>query len=187
MREKRSWPLGRRPGSFPFAVRRYRRASLAVPEILDVDVGAEPYVIRKIPTVVIRILIDHDLIGIPKPVTAEAEIVWGDVKKEAAEPEAARASPTNPPDVTATQASGKPSVCPWMIHMIVDVIASRVVADPLIVLDVNVGSTGMAGLLAMALNRRRRVRWGLIRSGTVSGNMPAANLGFGLLLRESRS
>jgi hypothetical protein len=152
-----------------------------------VDVCAEPYVICKIPTVVVRIFIDHNLVGIPEPVIAIAEIVRGDVKIEPAEPETARASSANPPNVAATEAAGEPSMFKWMTHVIVGVVASRVVAHPLIVLDINVRSIGMPGPLAMALDRRSRMRWSFVSGGAARGNMPATDLGFGFMLRENRS
>jgi len=55
-----------------------------------VNVGAKPYVIRQIPSDVVRIFVDHDLIRIPEPVTAEAEVIRGDAEVEPAEPETAR-------------------------------------------------------------------------------------------------
>jgi hypothetical protein len=151
-----------------------------------VDVRAEPYVICKIPTVVVRVLIDHDLIGIPEPVIAVSEIVLGDAKIKAAEPETARASSDNPPDVAATEASGKPSVLPGMIQMIVDIVTPSIVADPSIVLDINVRSRRMTGPIGdTGFDRRRRMRWGFVSGRAVRGNVSAANFGF--VLCEDRS
>jgi hypothetical protein len=166
----------------------YRCYCLTISEILDVGVRAEPDVIRKIPAVVVRILIDYDLVGIPEPVTAEAEIGRGNTKIEAAEPETTRASSADPPHVAATEASGKPTVFERMIQMIMGVIAASIVADPTITLDVNVGSGGMASpIRRMAFDWRCRMRRGLVSSGAVSGDMSATNLGLGFMLRENRS
>jgi hypothetical protein len=183
---KRPRPQRARRGSLRSALRRYYRDGLAVPQVLDVNVCAEPYVICEIPTIVIRVLIDHDLIGIPEPVIAEAEIVRGDAKIKAAEPETARASSANPPDVAATEPSGKPPVLPRMIQMIVDIIAPSIMADPSIVLNINVGSGGMTGPIGDAgFDRRRGMRWGFVSSRAVRGNVAATNFGF--VLCENRS
>jgi hypothetical protein len=186
-RMKRSRPQRARRGSLRSALRRYYRDGLAIPQILDVNVCAEPYVVREIPTVVIRVLIDHDLIGIPEPVIAETEIVRGDAKIEAAEPETARASSANPPDVAATETSGKPPVFPGMIQMIVDIIAPGIMADPSIMLDINVGNGGMTGTIGDAgFDRRRGMRWGFVSSRAVGGNVTAAYFGFVLCENRSR-
>ncbi len=44
-------------------------------EVLDVHVRAQPDVVGQVPSHVIGIDIDHDLIGVPQPVIAEGEIV----------------------------------------------------------------------------------------------------------------
>ena len=41
------------------------------------NVRAQPNVVRKIPAIVIGIVINYDLIGVPEPIVAEAEIVVG--------------------------------------------------------------------------------------------------------------
>jgi len=89
--------------------------------------------------------------------------------------------------VAATEASGKVSMLPGMIQMIVGVIAASIVADPVITLDVNMRSRGMpCPIGGVTLRRWRRMRRGFIRSGAMGGNMPAAYLGLGFMLRESR-
>ena len=41
------------------------RLSVNLPEILDVNVGAEPGVVGKIPAGVVRIFVENDLVGVP--------------------------------------------------------------------------------------------------------------------------
>src|ERR1017187_2139012 len=57
------------PRTFP-----HSQAALAVPHIHHVNVSAQPDIVSKIPARVIGIFVDHDLVGIPQPVAAIAEI-----------------------------------------------------------------------------------------------------------------
>ena len=47
-------------------------------QILHVAVSTESYVVRKIPADVIGVVIDHDLIAVPEPITDKAIIVGSD-------------------------------------------------------------------------------------------------------------
>src|SRR5687768_4064966 len=45
---------------------------LSVPQIHDVSVPAQPHVVTEVPAIVVRVLIDYDLVTIPQPVVDEA-------------------------------------------------------------------------------------------------------------------
>ena len=107
------------------------------------DVGAQPNVVGEIPAVVVRIFIDHDLIGAPIPGIAEGEVNGSDGEIETAEPEALSIATCNAPHVAFAEAAGEVPVLPGMIEMIVRIIGAGIVADPLVV-SVNVRSVGMA-------------------------------------------
>lgn len=61
---------------------------LAIAEIFDVDIGAKPDVIGKVPANVIRVVINDDLIVSPVPIAAVFIIIGSDAEVETTEPEA---------------------------------------------------------------------------------------------------
>lgn len=140
------------------------------------DVGAEANVVGKVPAVVIGVFVDDDIVAIPEPVIAEADVVGSDAKVEAAEPETIGAAPAKVPDVPAPETAGEVPMFPGMVEMIVNVVTAGIVANPFAV-GVNVRRVGMASPVVKVRSRRggmRRAR----RFGTVGGNVrgPATNL-----------
>ena len=128
----------------PLAVRETQiRSGLAIAEILDVDVGAKPHVVGEVPAIVIRIFVDHDLIGSPVPAIAEGKVNGSDGEVETAEPEALSIAASNAPHMAFAESAGEVTVLPRMFEVIVRIIAARIVANPLVV-GVNVRSVGMA-------------------------------------------
>src|SRR5688572_25195449 len=97
---------------------------LESPEICDVEVGAEPCVVGQVPTLMIGIFVDRDLVAVPEPVIAEAKVEGADSKVEAAEPEAFPGSSSKPEDMAATEAAGETPVFPGMIEVIAGIIAA---------------------------------------------------------------
>ncbi len=91
----------------------------------------------------IRIFVDHDLIGAPVPAVAEGKVSGSDGEVETAEPEAFSIAAFNAPHVAFAEAAGEVTVLPGMIEMIVRIIAAGIVADPLVV-GVDVRSVGVA-------------------------------------------
>ena len=91
----------------------------------------------------VGIFIDHDLVAVPEPVTAQGKVKGGDAEIEAAKPEAAGAASTDAPDVAAAEASGEAAMFPGMIEVETGVIASGVVSNPSAVV-VDVRGVGMA-------------------------------------------
>jgi hypothetical protein len=104
---------------------------LAVAEIGHVDVGAEPHVIGQVPSVVVGVFVDDDLIRIPEPAVTETNVIRRYAEVKAAEPETRRASTDEMPNVTAAKATGKATVLPRMIEMVVGIVAAGVVTYPL--------------------------------------------------------
>lgn len=111
------------------------------------DVGAQPNVIGQIPPDVIGIVVDHDVISAPIPVATITHIVGSDREEEAAESEALWAPAPKPPNVASTCRSGKMSVLPSPVDVIVRVTAASIVPDPAVILGVNVGSLWMPSLI----------------------------------------
>ena len=110
------------------------------------DVCAEPGVIGQVPAVVVRIFVDNDGITVPIPIANVAVVVGGDAEEEAAEPETLAISAAQIVRMTAAEAAGKAAVFPGMVHVIVGIIATGIVADPLVV-AMDVRGFRMIGLI----------------------------------------
>ncbi len=106
---------------------------LAVPEIVDVNIASQPNVVSKVPAHVIGVFIDHNLIGIPKPVVTKPHIVRGNAKVVTAEPEASRTAARQPPNMPSPESASKVPMLPGMIEMVVHVVPAGVMTDPLAV------------------------------------------------------
>lgn len=136
------------------------------------DVGTETDVVGQIPADVVGVVVDDDVVRIPKPAITVAHIVGSDGEVETAEPEAARASSSEMPDVAATDATGEVAMLPGMVEMIVNVVASGVVADPGFA-AVDVWGVGMASAIVEMPVFFRCVRSFDVR-GTALGNVVVA-------------
>ncbi|MCU1297931.1 MAG: hypothetical protein JWO91_2209 [Acidobacteriaceae bacterium] len=117
-------------------------------QILHMNIGAQSGVIREVPTIVVRVRVDHDVVTIPEPVVGIIVVVWSNLKEKTTYIESIPASASEPPDVLWTNATIKASMLPRMIEMIVGIVASAVVSHPLIIFGVDVGSIGMFRLIA---------------------------------------
>ena len=107
-------------------------------------VSAEADVVGEVPAVMVRVVVDYDLVGAPGPVVAEGVVSGGRTEIETAEPEALAVATFDAPRVALADASGEAAMLPGMIKVIVGIIAAGIVAYPLIV-GVNVRSFGVAG------------------------------------------
>lgn len=143
---------------------------LVWPHVHDMHIGTKPDVISQVPAVVIGVLEDRDVVGVPKPVAAVADVKVGDCKTKTAEPEQVRASATEAPDMSAAETTGEVSVLPRVIQMIVRIVSARVMPNPLAVI-VDVRRVWMPRLviemLATLSHRMRSAR----RSRTVRRNV----------------
>ena len=134
-------------------------------QVHDVHIGAEPDVVGQVPAVVVRIFVDHDIVAIPKPVAAIANVEGGNTETKTAKPEKVRASAPEMPHMAATEAARKVPMLPGVIEMIVNVAAAGVVSDPFAVV-MDVGSVGMPRFVVEVRRGLRRMRRAS-RSGTV--------------------
>jgi hypothetical protein len=121
-----------------------------VPEILDVDVGAEPHVIRQVPADMIRIVVDHDIVTAPDPIVAGIIIVRGNIEVETTKPETLPVSAFNPVYMATANFAAEVPMFPGMIEVVMRIFRAGVVPDPLIVLSVDVRRFGMPVLVAIA-------------------------------------
>jgi len=118
------------------------------------DVSAEADVVGQVPAVMVWVVVEYDLVGVPGPVVAEGVVSGGRTEVETAEPEALAVATFDPPRVTLADASGEAAMLPGMIKVIVGIIAAGIVAYPLIV-GVHVRSFGVAGSVG--------ILWSLLR------------------------
>src|ERR1700751_3066249 len=88
-----------------------RIASLSA-QIHHVHIRAEAHVIRQVPAHVIGIVIDHNLVRVPQPVTAITDIHGRDAEIKPAEPETSRSAPPEMPHVTGPEAAAEMSMLP---------------------------------------------------------------------------
>ena len=140
------------------------------------NIGAKPNVIGQIPPDVIGIVVDHDVIRSPIPIATIADIVWRNREEEAAESEPLWATSPKPPNVASTCGSGKMSVLPSPVDVIVRVTPAGIVPDPLVVLGMNVGSLWMPSLVGKRapLRGRGRLMRNSHRSRPVRRNVSAS-------------
>jgi hypothetical protein len=57
---------------------------LPISEIIDVNVGPEPDVVGKIPTIMVWIFVNDDLVGVPEPIVAETDVSRSHTESEIA-------------------------------------------------------------------------------------------------------
>ena len=133
-----------------------RKTRLIIPEVHHVNVRAQPDVVRQVPALVIRVLVNHDLVAVPQPSITESDVIGGDVEVESPEPEAVRPSATQMPDVAAAKSTGKAPVLPRVINVVVGVSWPAIVSNPFAV-GVDVGRLGVPRRIGiMMLSSRGR-------------------------------
>jgi hypothetical protein len=131
---------------------------------------------------VVWIVINDDVIAVPRPVGASIVIIRSRLKEESADVEPIAVSSMQPPDVTGSDGPGEMSVLPGMIEVIVSIAPAGFVSHPAIVLSVNVGRRRMPGLVLvcpsllgmLGLMLRWLWCWSSYRSGAALRNVPAA-------------
>jgi hypothetical protein len=146
-------------------------------EIHHMHVGAETNVIGQIPTRIVRVNVDNDVVGVPQPIRAVVNIVGRDAEEEPAELEARWAAACQAVDVTAADVSWEMAVLPRMVEVIVRV---RAAANPLAGAGMNVRCGGMVGLITKSgmwsvLRLMRGRRWPTGMRRPVSRDVSAAN------------
>lgn len=120
-------------------------------QILHVHISAQAHVVSKIPSNMVRIVVDDNLIRVPEPVAAEGEIGFRDHPVPSVEPESAWPTAGNTPDMRRTEASAEVAVFPGMIEMVVRIVRPGVMTDPrLAVIHVrDIGVAGLVGVVAI--------------------------------------
>jgi hypothetical protein len=123
---------------------------------------------------VVGVFVDDDVVAVPEPVAAIADVEGADAEVETSEPEAVGAASGEMPDVAAAEASGEVAVFPGMIEVHAGIVTAGVVADPFAV-GVNVRRVGMSPFVAQVRGSRFR---DMYRSGAVGRNVSGAAADF---------
>ena len=167
-------------------------AAVPLAQIHHVNVGSESHVVGKIPANVIGIIVDDNVVAIPIPVGDKCYISRRDTPVPVIEPEATRSTPYQAPPVRRTETSVKATVLPWLIEVIVAVIAASIMAHPSIA-GVNVRGIGMARVVAEVVLsrmtcfvRRFGPRRAVIRFRSASRRRHRPPMSLRMLLRKCR-
>jgi hypothetical protein len=138
------------------------------------NVGTEADVVGEIPSDVVGIFVDHDIVAVPEPVTAVTDVEGSDAEIEAREPKPARAATREMPNVTAAEAPGEVSMLPGMIEVKAGVIPAIVMSDPLTIV-VNVRRFGVSLTIPKCGMRVCRARRAVKGRGPVTRNKTATD------------
>jgi hypothetical protein len=98
----------------------------------------------------VGIVVDHDIVIVPKPVAAIVIVIWRDLKEKAANIEPVSTAAAQPPNVPRAKAGGEMPVLPRMVKMIVGIVAAGIMSYPAIIFSMDVGSLWVAFLIAEA-------------------------------------
>jgi hypothetical protein len=121
---------------------------------------------------VIGIFVNDDGVALPIPIANIIVIIRGYAEREAAEPEALATSAAETEHMATAKTTRKAAMFPRTIHVIVGIIASRVVADPLvIVVDVRcfrmIGSITEGAILLLIAGFGGSAFWSAIFCGAI--------------------
>ncbi len=136
----------------------------------------------------VGVVVDHDLIASPVPVSDDVVIVRGDVPGEIVKPEAFPVSSRKHEYMLRSKATGEMPVCPWLREVIMCIAGATIMSHPSIVPGIDVRNVrmtrpvhgnvvfGLGSRLLTSFSGRRSRRLGsLRRSGTASRNVSTAN------------
>lgn len=110
-------------------------------------VGSQPYIVGEVPSLVVGVFVDGDIVAVPIPVVAISEVKRGDAEIVAIEPEPAGIATLDAPAVTAPETALEVAVFPRMVDVKARVVATVVVSHPFPVV-MHVGSLGMIATIA---------------------------------------
>jgi len=109
-----------------------------------VNVSAKAGVIREIPAYIVRVIVNDDVVGIPEPPGAIAEVISRHAEIEAVEEETGRAAAAEPVDMVSADRAAEATVGKRVIEVVMRIPAFM--PDPVLVL-IDVRSVGVSGLI----------------------------------------
>ena len=158
---------------------------------MHVDVGAEPHVVGEIPSLVIGVVIDDDLIAIPIPVITVGQIKRGNPEVEAVKPKAVGPASGKVPHMVRAEAAGEASMFERMIQVEASIIVPVIMADPFaVVMDVR--GFGVAWFVMAdrpgwrAMGNRRTVFWNVSATDGMAAGFMVVVLRHGGKRKEHR-
>jgi hypothetical protein len=135
----------------------------------------------------IRIIVNHDLIGIPQPAIHVSDIVRRDAEREPAEPKTTGSASTQMPNVSFADTAREMSMLPGMIQVVMCIVSASIMTHPLTI-GVNMRRFRMSGFIvefavfrrswSRSLVRRSRVRRSLDGSRPLLRNVSATHFWF---------
>ena len=113
------------------------------------DVSTEPHVIGEVVSVMVGVVINHDVIIIPEPAVGIVIVVWRNLEIETTDIESIYAAAAETPDMLRAEAAGEASVLPGMVNVIIGIVATGVVSHPAIIFSVDMRSFRMTLLIVV--------------------------------------
>ncbi len=145
-------------------------------------IRAQAHVIGKIPTAMVGIGVDDNLIGVPEPAVAEGNVGRGDIPVPAIEPEAGRSTAGKMPHMTAAKATGELAMRKGLVEVVAGIGRAGIVTYPGFAIYMR--DIGVAGLVTVIAIRFSRMRRGLDWPGPMRGNR---RMRFTVLLAKCRN
>ena len=112
------------------------------------NVDPKAGIVRKVPARMIGVVVDDDVIGVPQPAVDIVYVPGRDRPVPVVEIEAAWIASAEPPNVVRPEATRPAAVLPWMVHVIVGVVAAGVMPNPYFAF-INMRRIGMVGLITV--------------------------------------
>lgn len=139
------------------------------------NISAQTNIVGKIPSYVIRIVVDDYVVAVPHPIGAVVNVVGRDGEEKSANIESVRPTTMEPPYVLRPNSAFEVAVLPRMIQMVMRVAATRLMSNPAVVFSMNVRSFRVVRLVVefpvLILRRCRSGSRRVHRSGTVGRDM----------------
>src|ERR1019366_10152954 len=82
-------------------------------QIQHVNVHAQAYIIGELPAVVVRVVIEHDVVAVPQPAVRVAVLIRGDLEVVTVDIETLATAALHPPHMLGADRAGEASVLPW--------------------------------------------------------------------------
>jgi hypothetical protein len=124
---------------------------------------------------VVRVIIDDDIVAVPKPVVAILEVKRSDTEVEAAKPETAGIATLDAPSVSPAHAAVEVTVLPGVVDVEAGVVATIVVPYPFAVV-VHVRSFGVIVTVAIRAPFPVVVLVAFVSVAMISGGTMARNV-----------
>src|SRR6266436_2285130 len=98
------------------------------------NVSAQPRVISQVPSIMVRVLIDHDVVTVPQPVTNVVVVVRCNAKEHTVNIKPLSVSPLKAIDMVAAEAASEASMFEWTIEMVVEIVTAGIMSPPPVVM-----------------------------------------------------